>query len=110
MTPSDTDSSEDVPESLATVLEDSSDSQLREIINYAQQLLRVHPTITDAIKSRPNEELVRVEDLDAYTIAVVERPGETGEARGPFRHRVKSGPDIDDGGGSIQVALSRASS
>lgn len=82
-----------------TVLEDSSDSQLREIIGYARQLLRGHPPITDVIESRPGEELVRIENCGAYTIVVVERPNERGEARGPFIYRVGWERHIDDEGG-----------
>ena len=99
MASSQTDPPEDVPEELIGVLTDSADSQLREIISYAQQLLREHPPITDAVESRRGEELVRVEDHDAYTIAIVARPDEPGEARGPFAYRVKWEPGIDDGEG-----------
>ena len=99
MTLSEIDPPENVPEELVAVIEDSTDSQLREIINYAQQLLREHPSITDAIESRPGEELVRIEDYGAYTIVVVDRPAETGEARGPFAYRVRWEPHVDDGEG-----------
>jgi len=96
MIPSDTDPPDDIPEEITTVLEDSSDSQLREIIHYAQQLLREHPPLTDAIESREGEELVRMEDHGAYTHVVVERPDETGQARGPFAYMVVWEPGIDD--------------
>jgi len=39
-----------------------------------------------------------MEDHGAYTIVVVERPNETGEARGPFAYRVKWEPNIDEEG------------
>ncbi|NLV10052.1 hypothetical protein GOC74_08935 [Halomicrobium mukohataei] len=92
---------EDIPDSVVTALQDSDDGQLREIIHYAQQLLGEHPSITDAIESREGEELVRTEDHGAYTIAVVKRPDETGEARGPFTYRVRWAPPVEDedGGG-----------
>lgn len=99
MTSSDTEPPDDLPEGLITAVEDRSDRELGGIIDYAQQLLREHPSITDAIESRHGEELVRVEDHGAYTIAVVERPDETGEARGPFAYRVRWEPHIDDEGG-----------
>lgn len=102
MTPSKTVPPEDIPEGLATALENSSNSQLREIIHYAQQLLREHPPLTDAIESRPGEELVRTEDHGAYITAVVERPDETGEARGPFTYRVKWEPSIHGEGGKYR--------
>ena len=102
MTPSKIDSPEDVSEEVTTALEGSSDSQLREIIHYAQQLLRDHPPLTEAIEAREGEELVRMEDHGAYTVVIVERPDETGEARGPFAYRVKWEPDIDDGDGQYK--------
>ena len=94
-----TDPPEDVPEGLIAVLKNSADSQLREIINYAQQLLSEHPPITDAVESRHGEELVRVEDHGAYTIAIVVRPDAPGEERGPFAYRVRWEPNIEDEGG-----------
>lgn len=95
MTLSETEPSDDVPEQIIAALEDSSDSQLRGVIHYAQQLLREHPPLTDAIEARSGEELVRKEEHGAYTLVVVERPHETGEARGPFAYRVRWDPDID---------------
>ncbi|WP_115863026.1 hypothetical protein [Halorussus litoreus] len=102
MTSSDTNPPENVPERVIAGLEDSSDGQLRDIIHYAQQLLREHPPLTDAIESRRGEELVRVEDHDGYTIVVVERPDETGQARGPFAYRVNWEPEIDGGNGKYR--------
>jgi len=99
MTLPETDSPDDVPEGPAAVLEESNDGQLRGIINHAQQLLRNRPPISDTIESRYGEELLRVEDRGAYTMAVVERPDKTSEARGPFVYRVKWEPHIDDEGG-----------
>lgn len=84
---------ESVPAEVTHALQGSSDSQLREIIHYAQQLLREHPPLTDAIESREGEELLRMEDHGAYTLVVVERPDETGEARGPFAYRVRWEPN-----------------
>jgi len=99
MTPSDPSPPEDIPEELIAVLRSSNNSQLRDIVNYAQQLLHDHPPITDAIESRHREELVHVDDHGGYTIAIVERPDETGEARGPYAYRVKWEPYINDEGG-----------
>ncbi|MGQ3330099.1 hypothetical protein [Halorubrum sp. FL23] len=99
MTHSDIDSPEDLPEGLSAVLEEYDDSQLRDIINHAQRLLRDHPPLTEAIEARHGEEIVRTEEYDAYTIVVVERPAEVGEARGPFAYRVQWEPKIDDGEG-----------
>lgn len=102
MTPPNTDTPTDVPEDVVDALEGLSDQELREVIHYAQQLLREHPSLTDAIESRAGEELVRVEDHGAYTIAVVERPDETGEARGPFAYRVEWEPEFDGGDGKYE--------
>jgi len=95
MTSPDTDRPDGVSDEVIVALEDCSDTQLREIIHYAQQLLREHPSLTDAIESRGDEELVYTEDHGAYTIAVVERPNETGWARGPFVYRVNWEPARD---------------
>jgi len=99
MTVPNTEPPDDVSETVITALQDSSDSQLREIIHYAQQLLNEHPPLTEAIESRKGERLVRMEDHGAYTIVVVERPDETGEGRGPFAYRVQWEADATGDGG-----------
>lgn len=98
MTPSNTDHPNDIPTDIVEALEGCSDRQLRGVIDYVQQRLREHPSLTDAIESRPGEELVRMEDHGAYTIVIVERPDETGEVRGPFAYRVKWESHIDEEG------------
>lgn len=102
MTPPENESTDDVPEEITDTLEASSDSQLRAIIDYAQQLLGEHPSMTDAIEPREGEEIVRIDDHGAYTSVVVKRPDETGEARGPFVYRVQWEPHIDDEGGQYR--------
>ena len=102
MASSQTDPPETVPEELIAVLQDSADSQLRKTIDYAQQLLSEHPPITDVVESRHGEELVHVDDHGACTIAVVMRPDEPSEARGPFAYRVKWEPSIEDEGGRYE--------
>ncbi len=102
MTTSDTERPTDVPDELIAALEGSSDSQLREIIHYAQQLLREHPPLTDAIESRNGEELVRLTDHDGYSIVIVERPEEPVEARGPFAYRVNWMPSMSEGEGQYR--------
>lgn len=102
MTPPDIEPPDDIPPAVAEALEGSSDGQLRAVIHYAQQLLQEHPPLTDAIEARTGEDLVRVEDHGAYTIVVVERPAETGDARGPFAYRVDWVPDIDGGEGKYR--------
>ncbi|GGM51193.1 hypothetical protein [Haloarcula argentinensis] len=99
---SDIDPPDDIPTEVLQILEESEDPQLREIIHYAQQLLRDHPSLTEAVEAREGEDLVRINDHGAYTTVIVERPDETGEARGPFSYRVKWEPNIDDDGGSYK--------
>ncbi|SEW13135.1 hypothetical protein [Halobacterium jilantaiense] len=95
MTGPDTDTAGDVPEQVRTVLDDCSDRELRAVVEYAQRRLGAKPSLTDAIKAREGEELVRTEDHDGYTIVVVERPAETGADSGPFAYRVQYEPDVD---------------
>jgi len=97
-----TDPPENLPEELINVLQNSADSQLREVINYGQQLLRERPPITEEAKSRSGEELVRVMDRGPYTIAMVVRSGRLDKARGPFAYRVKWEPNIQDEGGQYK--------
>lgn len=56
----------------------------------------------DAIESRPGEQILRVADHGAYIIVIVERPEETGWARGPFAYRVKWEPRVDTEGGQYR--------
>ena len=102
MTQSHTDPPESVSDDVTAALEGYDDTQLRTVIHYAQRLLREHPPLTDAIESRPGEELVRTEDHGAYTLAVVERPDETGRARGPFAYRVAWDPAREEGDGQYR--------
>lgn len=102
MTPTRTDTPESIPSEVADTLRGCSDDQLRGIIHYAQQLLREHPGLTDAIEARAAEDILRKEDHGSYTLVVVERPDETGEARGPFAYRVKWEPDVDGEAGKYR--------
>jgi hypothetical protein len=102
MTAPEIDPPDDVPEAITDELEACSNSQLREVIHYAQQLLGEHPPLTDAIEPREGEEIVRIDDHGTYTSVVVERPEETDEARGPFAYRVQWEPYIDDEGGQYR--------
>jgi len=96
MTPPEPSPPDDVPEELIAVLRSSDASQLRAVIDYAQQRLHERPPITDAVESRHGEELVRVNDHSGYTVAIVERTGETDESRGRVAYRVKWEPDVSD--------------
>jgi len=99
MTVPDAEPPENVPEAVVTAVQSSSDSQLRDIIRYAQQVLYEHPPLTEAIESRESERLVRIEDHGAYTVVIVERPDETGEGRGPFAYRVQWEPGMEGNDG-----------
>ncbi|WP_267164359.1 hypothetical protein [Halovenus salina] len=99
MTSPNIDPPDDLPEDITEMLEASSDSQLRDIIHYAQRLPGEHPPLTDAIEPREGEEILRIDDHDVYTSVIVERPDETGSARGPFAYRVKWEPEIEGDGG-----------
>jgi len=102
MTSPDTDRPEGVPEDVTAGLDGCTDAQLRDIIHYAQRLLREKPALTDAIESRGEEELLHTEAHDGYTIAVVERPNESGRARGPFAYRIGWDPARDEGDGEYR--------
>lgn len=101
MTPKKDDFHENIPEDLAATLDDCSSTQLLEIIHYAQDLLYEERAVPEKgpIEPREGEEIVQKEDQGAYTRVVVERPDETGEARGPFAYRVNWVPSIDGQGG-----------
>lgn len=102
MTSSTIEPPKDIPEQVVEAFDRCTDSQLREIIHYAQQLLREHPTLTDEIESREGEELVRIEDHGEYTFVVVERPDAVGSAAGQFAYRVMWEPGVDDQGGKYR--------
>lgn len=102
MTQNKNDTPADIPEEVAETLRGRSDRELRKIIQYTQQLLRERPNRTDAIEPREGEELIRTADHGAYTIVVVERPEESGEAAGPFAYRVRWEPVIDGEGGTYR--------
>lgn len=102
MSTSDIDPPEDVPKSIVRALERSSDRQLREIIHFAQRLLREPLSLTGTIEAREGEEIVRIDDHGGYKHVVVERTEASGEARGPFAYRVQREPDIDGDGGKYR--------
>lgn len=102
MTPTDTDPPDDVPAEIATALEACSDGQLRHVIQYAQRLLQDLPQLTDAIEPRPGEDIVRIEEHDDYTIAIVKRTEESDQSHGQHAYRVKWEPEFDDGGGKYR--------
>lgn len=102
MSTSDIDPPEDVPKSIVRGLETSSDRQLREIIHFAQRLLRGPSSLTDTIEAREGEEIVRIDDHGGYKHVVVERTEASGESRGPFAYRVQWEPEIDGDGGQYR--------
>jgi len=102
MTPSEIDPPDDIPTAVVETLQGCSDEELRSVIHFAQQLIQEQPPLTDAIESRPGEDLVRVADHGAYHVAVVERTEETGDSRGPFAYMVSWEPGVDDENGQYR--------
>jgi len=99
MTDSKTTPPETVPEPVVAALRESTDSELKEIIHYAHQLLQRRPTLTDEIEARDDETLLSRVDYDEYTVVTIERPEESGWARGPFVYRIsREAPDDDPDG------------
>jgi hypothetical protein len=99
MSPSNTDRPADIPDGIIQALEDSSDSQLRELIHYAQGLLGEQQPLTDSIEPRPGEEIIHREDHDSYTYVVVEREDGADKSGGRFAYRVRWEPDLGEGDG-----------
>lgn len=97
-----TDRAADLPESLVRQLEECSDRELRSVVHLARRLLWERRLSTADVEPRPDEELVRVDDLGDFTIVVVERPDEPGAARGPFAYRVTYEPAVEGGEGALE--------
>ncbi|MDY6779789.1 MAG: hypothetical protein SV760_04445 [Halobacteria archaeon] len=56
-------------------LEKLDESELRSVIDYAQdRLRRVHPSVSEQIEAGENEEIVSVEEKDGYTEVVKKEP------------------------------------
>jgi len=88
----------EIHEAVENALETSDEGQLRELVTYARHRLEGRPPLTDVIEAREHEELVRMKDEGAYTTVIVERPAETGAARGPFAYMVQWEPHVDSDG------------
>ena len=88
----------DLQEAIVDALETGDDGQLRELVRDARQRLDDRPSLTDVVESRDNEELVRIDEKGPYTTVIVERPEETGEARGPFAYIVQWEPHVGEDG------------
>jgi CO dehydrogenase/acetyl-CoA synthase alpha subunit len=73
------------------LLDDLDEGELRAVVDYARKrLAEVHPTVTEQIEARADEEIVRVKERDAYT-EVVKRQycGEDcGECPHPYLYHV----------------------
>lgn len=102
MTSSNVKPPEGLPGELAASLAECSDRQPLEVVHDTQHPLSEPPSLTDAVEAREDEELVRIEDHGAYEAVIVERPGATGEAHGPFAYHVRWKPDVDGEGGRYQ--------
>lgn len=102
MSDSDAPPPDDLPEAIVDELRACSDHQLHAVIDYARGLLAERHSPTSAIEPREGEEILAVEDHGDYTSVVVERPGASGEAQGPFAYRVEYVPDVDGDGGEFK--------
>jgi len=91
-----------IPDDLAEAIADSTDEERRAIIHYARQLVHDHPSATEALDPREGEKILEIEDQGGYTSVLVERPDESGEARGPFAYRVQWEPGFGDAEGHFQ--------
>jgi len=88
----------ELDEAIVEAFETTDDELLRGVVTYARQCLDDRPPLTDVIEAREHEQLVRMEDEGAYTTVVVERPDESGAARGPFAYMVQWEPHVEDEG------------
>jgi len=102
MTSSAADPPGDIPDVVLEYLEESTDSQLRTLIHYAQRLLRERPSLTDEIEARAGERLVRKDDHGAYTFVVMKRPEESGEEGGPYAYHVRWEPGVEGADGKYR--------
>ena len=103
MTGSDPTPPDDLPDDLVQLLTESSDQQLRAIVDFAQELLSHRtPTTTDELEAREGEEIVQVDDDDGYKRVVVRRPEASGASEGPFSYRVRWVPEIKGEGGHYE--------
>ena len=57
---------QNTPEEVSSVRRASSDGRVREIIHFAQQLLREQPPLADVVETRAGEELVRIAPHPAW--------------------------------------------
>lgn len=81
-----------LPTDLIETLNQLDESELRAVIDYAQQRYEfVHPAITDQIEAAPGEEIVQIEEQPTYTRVVKRQPCATGCddcPHGPFLYHV----------------------
>lgn len=64
----------DLPDEVATTLEELDIHDLRETIVYAQELLHARHEPTLQIEPRPGEEIVRMVDEESYTLVAKKQP------------------------------------
>jgi hypothetical protein len=90
-----------LPESLEPILQDLSDHQLRELMDYCGALMQFHDEqLLEEIEAGPGEELVHVEERDGYTEVVKRIPcGEDCDdcPHGPYLYHVRTVPDREGG-------------
>ena len=71
---SDASKSADLPEHLVEVLQELDTQQLQETIDFSQKLLAQHLKLDPGELEANNKDIVRVEELPAYTMVVRQEP------------------------------------
>ncbi|WP_248516957.1 hypothetical protein [Salinarchaeum laminariae] len=87
-----------VPDAVADALSSSSAEELRATIRYAHHLLWDHPSVEETIEPRPDEEILRIEDVGTHHVVVAERADND---EGPIAYRVQWEPRPDEEGGTF---------
>lgn len=90
----------DLPDDLVERLSRLDESELREVISYADSLLPRPPTVADLLEERPGEEILEVAERDGYTRVVKTQPCAEGCdecPHGPYLYHVRVQPSPNDG-------------
>lgn len=81
-----------VPDDVVDAIDQLSESDLRTVIDYAQERYEyLHPTVTEQIEAAPGEEILRVEERPEYTVVVKRQPCSQGCddcPHGPYLYHV----------------------
>lgn len=89
----------DFPDGLVDLLRDLSDDQLRDVIEYAQALLRARGPSPAHIEPREGEEIVHTHDFGGYTLVIVRETLHKEISSPAIAYRVNYEPAIKEGEG-----------